>query len=160
MVLTARFCRIWLQGKTMRTTRIHWRLVGLLVGCALNGALPLSAGTTTCDFAERSHVNDWLRHPVYGDPSFDSFKRLPGNPIHRGAPPFEWPVNGFFYPDSRTGNWYVFIATARWIWAAPGPISVLSFRATPRCLISSRGIQTRAHDFPAHRGFVGIRSFP
>ena len=93
----------------MKTTRIYQRLIGFLAGCLVNVVLLLSAGTTTCDFAERSHVNDWLRHPVYGDPSFDSFKRLPGNPIHRGAPPFEWPVNGFFYPDSRSGNWYVFI---------------------------------------------------
>jgi hypothetical protein len=69
----------------------------------------LNAATSVGDFAEATHLNDWLRHPVYGDPSFDSFQRLPGNPIYRGTAPFEWPVNGFFFPDPRSGNWYVFI---------------------------------------------------
>ena len=43
------------------------------------------------DFARSRYVDAWLRHPVYGDPSFDAFERVPGNPIHRGKPPFEWP---------------------------------------------------------------------
>ena len=61
------------------------------------------------DYAESRHVDSWLRHPVYGDPSFDSFERAPGNPIHRGSPPFEWPVNGFFFADPVSGNWYVYV---------------------------------------------------
>jgi hypothetical protein len=61
------------------------------------------------DYAEARHAEAWLRHPVYGDPSFDSFERLPGNPIHRGAPPFEWPVNGFFFDDPVSGNWFVYV---------------------------------------------------
>jgi hypothetical protein len=67
-----------------------------------------TAGETT-DYAEGQHAGDWLRHPVYGDPSFDAFERLPGNPIHRGAPPFEWPVNGFLFADAPSGRWYVFV---------------------------------------------------
>jgi hypothetical protein len=63
----------------------------------------------TEDFAEGRHASDWLRHPVCGDPSFDAFERAPGNPIHRGAPPFEWPVNGFLFADPPSGRWYVFV---------------------------------------------------
>lgn len=62
----------------------------------------------TIDFAAVSQRTAWLRHPVYGDPSFDSFRRAAGNPIHRGAPPLEWPVNGFLFEDPRSGNWYVY----------------------------------------------------
>ncbi|MBI3849307.1 MAG: hypothetical protein HY298_03295 [Verrucomicrobia bacterium] len=64
---------------------------------------------TDLDYAESRHVDLWLRHPVFGDPSFDSFKRASGNPIHRGSPPFEWPVNGFFFADPVSGNWYVYV---------------------------------------------------
>ena len=67
------------------------------------------ARATEVDYAESRHVDSWLRHPVYGDPSFDSFERAPGNPIHRGSPPFEWPVNGFFFADPASGNWYVYV---------------------------------------------------
>lgn len=61
------------------------------------------------DFALPRYVDIWLRHPVYGDPSFDAFERAPGNPIHRGAPPFEWPVNGFLFHDPVSGNHYIYI---------------------------------------------------
>ena len=61
------------------------------------------------DYAESRQADAWLRHPVYGDPSFDSFERRPGNPIHRGAPPFAWPVNGFFFDDPVSRNWYVYV---------------------------------------------------
>ena len=67
------------------------------------------ARSTEVDYAESRQVDLWLRHPVYGDPSFDSFERAPGNPIHRGSPPFEWPVNGFFFADPVSGNWYIYI---------------------------------------------------
>ena len=86
-------------------TRRAW----LLASCVFGAACVLSAATSVCDYAEASHAHDWLRHPVYGDPSFDSFQRLPGNPICRGTAPFDWPVNGFLFPDPRSGNWYVFI---------------------------------------------------
>jgi len=61
------------------------------------------------DYADSTHLDCWLRHPVYGDPSFDAFERASGNPIHRGAPPFEWPVNGFLFKDPRSANWYVYV---------------------------------------------------
>ncbi len=51
----------------------------------------------------------WLHHGVLGDPSFDSFERRPGNPIVRGKPPFDWPVNGFLFEDPKSGNWYAYI---------------------------------------------------
>jgi hypothetical protein len=61
------------------------------------------------DFADPALREAWLRHPVLGAPSFDAFERLPGNPIHRGSPPYEWPVNGFLFEDPDSGNWYVYV---------------------------------------------------
>lgn len=76
-----------------------------LLGCL---AIPgVRAGRV--DFAESIHMEEWVRHPVYGDPSFDAFERLPGNPIHRGAPPFAWPVNGFLFGDPQGGGLYAYI---------------------------------------------------
>ena len=49
----------------------------------------LTGATNSVDFARATYRDAWMRHPVYGDPSFDPFERLPGNPILRGAPPFE-----------------------------------------------------------------------
>jgi hypothetical protein len=77
--------------------------------------LGVAALTVVChtavatDFAESRHADQWLRHPVYGDPSFDTFERVPGNPIHRGAPPFEWPVNGFLFHDPVSGHDYIYV---------------------------------------------------
>ncbi|MCD6302752.1 MAG: hypothetical protein J7M15_04415 [Anaerolineae bacterium] len=65
--------------------------------------------TNQIDYAESRFVGEWLRHPVLGDPSFDSFQRMPGNPVHRGAPPLEWPVNGFLFHDPVSGNWYIYV---------------------------------------------------
>ncbi|HRZ38215.1 MAG TPA: hypothetical protein P5534_17870, partial [Candidatus Paceibacterota bacterium] len=48
---------------------------------------------TSIDFAQAANADAWLRHPILGDPSFDSFRRAPGNPIVKGAAPFKWPVN-------------------------------------------------------------------
>ncbi|MCX6895467.1 MAG: hypothetical protein NTZ16_08240 [Verrucomicrobia bacterium] len=84
------------------------------------------------DYAESHYVDSWLRHPVYGDPSFDSFKRAPGNPIHTGAPPFEWPVNGFFFPDPANGNWYLYIGAYAKGYAGPPPSRCLLYRSTDR----------------------------
>lgn len=72
----------------------------------------LAVGTLSVlatDFADSRQADCWLRHPVYGDPSFDSFVRMPGNPIHRGAPPFEWPVNGFLFHDPVSRNDYIYV---------------------------------------------------
>ena len=76
---------------------------------ALFSLAALGEETVPTDFADAAHLDAWHRHPVYGDPSFDAFERASGNPIHRGAPPFEWPVNGFLFEDPVSGNWYVYI---------------------------------------------------
>lgn len=76
------------------------------------GAAALTVATQTAsatDFARSRYADTWLRHPVYGDPSFDAFERVPGNPIHRGAPPFEWPVNGFLFHDPVSGHGYIYV---------------------------------------------------
>jgi hypothetical protein len=61
------------------------------------------------DYADSRQAGLWLQHPVYGGPSFDAFVHAPQNPLHRGAPPFEWPVNSFFFPDPVSGNWYIYV---------------------------------------------------
>lgn len=71
------------------------------------GAEPVSEPSV--DFASLSSRELWTRHPVWGDPSFDTFERLPGNPVVRGAPPYDWPVNGFFFEDPPTGHWYLYV---------------------------------------------------
>ena len=63
----------------------------------------------TIDYANSKHVDAWLHHPVIGDPSFDTFERYAKNPIHRGKAPLEWPVNGFFFNDPVSGNWFIFV---------------------------------------------------
>lgn len=72
-------------------------------------AAALCAAPSTTDYAEAAHREDWLRHPVLGDPSFDAFTRLPGNPVLRGTPPFEWPVNGFLLEDPVSGDWFLYV---------------------------------------------------
>ena len=61
------------------------------------------------DFANGENRELWVRHPVWGDPSFDTFERLPGNPVHRGTPPYDWPVNGFLFQDPPSGDWYLYV---------------------------------------------------
>jgi hypothetical protein len=75
----------------------------------ITAVVGVSGQMDAVDYADSAHVECWLRHPVYGDPSFDAFEREPGNPIHRGAPPFEWPVNGFLFADPRSGSRYVYV---------------------------------------------------
>lgn len=92
-----------------RWTRRAWKLATGWAAVGVAILLSAAARAETVDFAEGRRADDWLRHPVYGDPSFDAFERLPGNPIHRGTPPFEWPVNGFLFADPISGRWYVFV---------------------------------------------------
>ncbi|MGH9615854.1 MAG: hypothetical protein ACRD28_03860 [Acidobacteriaceae bacterium] len=61
------------------------------------------------DYADASHVDAWLRHPVFGDPSFDNFQHDSANPIFRGSPPREWPVNGFYFIDPVNKNHYLYV---------------------------------------------------
>jgi hypothetical protein len=81
-----------------------------LAVCALLVVLPASGlAAAGVDYAESRHAGLWLHHPVYGGPSFDAFVHAPHNPLHRGAPPFEWPVNSFFFGDPVSGNWYIYV---------------------------------------------------
>ena len=92
----------------MRVRRLLLLLPVLLLTCAAAHAQPATR-PTVIDYAESRHADAWLRHPVLGDPSFDAFERLPGNPIHRGTPDFAWPVNGFLVVDPPSGHWYVYV---------------------------------------------------
>jgi hypothetical protein len=83
----------------------------------------------TIDYADASHVDDWLRHPVFGDPSFDTFQHASSNPVFRGSFPLEWPVNGFYFIDPVSGNHYLYVgAYARGYWASPA--RCVLFRST------------------------------
>jgi hypothetical protein len=80
------------------------------VACALLLVLPADGlAAAGVDYAESRHAGLWLQHPVYGGPSFDAFVHSPQNPLYRGGPPLEWPVNSFFFPDPVSGNWYVYV---------------------------------------------------
>lgn len=73
------------------------------------------------DAAGARYRDLWLHHPCMGDASFDSFARRPGNPIYRGTPPFEWPVNGFLFEDPATKAWYAYVGMyPRGYWPAGG----------------------------------------
>jgi hypothetical protein len=65
-------------------------------------------GDPGIDYASISMKEEWMHHPVLGDPSFDRFIRYENNPLQRGAPPLEWPVNGFLFEDPVTGNEYIY----------------------------------------------------
>jgi hypothetical protein len=89
----------------MRSALRVWRLAIVFLV-----SLPaLGWAGTGIDYADSRYAGLWLRHPVYGDPSFDSFVHAPLNPLHRGVEPFEWPVNSFFFADPVGGNWYIYV---------------------------------------------------
>lgn len=69
----------------------------------------LHAANPSIDYATVTAKDIWLHHSLYGDPSFDTFKRYPGNPICRGKPPLEWPINPFLFDDPVSGNWYLYV---------------------------------------------------
>ncbi|MBQ7378861.1 MAG: hypothetical protein IJW70_04185 [Clostridia bacterium] len=58
------------------------------------------------NYASTEHMNAWLRHPVLGDPSFDTFERL-CDAVHVSKPPYEWAVNGSLFCDFD-GTWYYY----------------------------------------------------
>jgi hypothetical protein len=96
-------------------------LAGVAAACLSAVALPPQpASRVTNDYADVSHLEDWLRHPVFGDPSFDSFQHAPDNPIFRGSPPLEWPVNGFYFIDPVSGRHYLYVGDySRGYWKHP-----------------------------------------
>ncbi|MBM7567379.1 hypothetical protein [Paenibacillus sacheonensis] len=61
----------------------------------------------TNDYAKTALRDSWLRHPVLGDPSFDTFERI-GDAVHTSQPPFEWAVNGSLFRDPKDGAWYYY----------------------------------------------------
>jgi len=61
------------------------------------------------DFAIAAKKDEWLRHPIYGDPSFDSFEHDVANPVLTGKPPYEWPVNGFLFHDPKGTGLYCYV---------------------------------------------------
>lgn len=81
----------------------------------------LTASHPAVDAAASRRREWWLHHPTIGDPSWDTFVREPGNPIHSGAPPYEWPVNGYLFRDPPTGRWYCYPSVyPRGYWPPPG----------------------------------------
>ncbi len=70
------------------------------------------------DYAKMAHRECWLRHPVFGDPSFDNFTKL-GETVHRSEPPFEWAVNGSIFSDPKTGYWYYYAAQYPYDYSTP-----------------------------------------
>ncbi|MFI5193626.1 MAG: hypothetical protein ACHQD7_06200 [Chitinophagales bacterium] len=61
------------------------------------------------DYALLSHRNEWTHDYAFGSPSWDTFERFPNNPVYQGRKGMEWPVNGFFYSDPVSHNWYLYI---------------------------------------------------
>ncbi|RKP45427.1 hypothetical protein D7Z26_25555 [Cohnella endophytica] len=62
------------------------------------------------NYAESRHVRHWHSHPLIGDPSFDTFAEYSGNPVHVGVGVWDWPVNGYFFIDPVSGNWYFYVS--------------------------------------------------
>lgn len=90
---------------------------------------PAGSPSLANDYADAAHVDDWLRHPVFGDPSFDTFRHAPNNPVFQGLPPLEWPVNGFYFIDPVSGNHYLYVGDyARGYWKHPS--HCILFRST------------------------------
>ena len=75
-----------------------------------NGNLSVIMGaevnSVKIDYALAGNRERWLRHPVLGDPSFDTFERV-GKPVHISEPPYEWAVNGSLYRDFDD-TWYCY----------------------------------------------------
>jgi len=67
------------------------------------------AQEASLDYAAGALADAWSRHPLLGDPSFDAFERLPGNPLVRGEAPFRWPVNGSLLIDPVSGHWFSYV---------------------------------------------------
>ncbi len=97
--------------------------MGAVIVCLLGAAVgkPSDAASNAgTDYADVSHVEDWLRHPVFGDPSFDAFRHSLSNPVFRGSAPLEWPVNGFYFIDPVSGRHYLYVGDySRGYWAHP-----------------------------------------
>jgi hypothetical protein len=103
----------------VRIPKLLWG--GIAALCLLTTAVPSKpASIPTNGYADVSHLDDWLRHPVFGDPSFDTFRHSRSNPVFRGSPPLEWPVNGFYFIDPVSGSHYLYVGDySRGYWKHP-----------------------------------------
>ncbi len=106
-------------------TRIGRR--ALLQGAVVAlGGHALAAEAAPIDLARADCRERWLHHPSIGDPSWDTFERESGNPIYEGAPPYEWPVNGYLFQDPVSKRWYVYASVyPRGYWGQPGANSMI-----------------------------------
>jgi hypothetical protein len=102
------------------------------VSRGLRASVAFPAESPEIDYAESRYVDLWWRHPVFGDPSFDAFERVPGNPIHTGAAPFGWPVNGFLFSDPVSRNWYIYIGDYPTGYVGPPPSRCVLYRSMDR----------------------------
>ncbi len=68
-----------------------------------------SVNPSTSDYSQVIFKNNWLSHPVLGDPSFDACERNRNNPICRGVDGLEWPVNGFLLEDPVSKHWFIYV---------------------------------------------------
>ena len=65
--------------------------------------------TVRLDYARSENADAWLRHPILGDPSFDTFERIAEAPIVSGTAPFLWPVNASLLDDPVSGKLYAYV---------------------------------------------------
>jgi len=54
---------------------------------------------------------------------------VPGNPIHTGAAPYGWPVNGFFFSDPVSSDWYIYIGDYPAGYLGPPPSRCVLYRS-------------------------------
>ena len=108
------------------TLTIAALLASLAAADAAEAQARSSLSASAIDLAHVAQRDHWIHHPVLGDPSWDAFRRIPGNPVRRGRSPYEWPVNGFFFEDPVSGDWFLFIGLYRQGYAleAGGPPSI------------------------------------
>ncbi len=89
-----KFIKAAAVGMSLSLSEIDWRVPN---------KLPVR------DYAEGKWRPEWLQHPVLGGPSYDAFERMPNNPVWRGQPPLEWPVNGFLFIDPVSNDFFIYI---------------------------------------------------
>lgn len=80
----------------------------MLALCAFFAGVLCAENTSAVDFAEAVTRDVWIRHPVLGDVSYDAFEHAAGNPVLRGTPPYEWPVNGSLFEDPVSKHWFLY----------------------------------------------------
>ncbi len=89
------------QSDRFMKAPIFLLLVGFIAAGAAGDVAP------SVDYALADQREEWLRHPVLGDPSCDNFERI-GGPVVSGTPGLEWPVNGSMTVDPADGAWYIY----------------------------------------------------